>query len=214
MKIREIILEYDFPEVQHKKQWNIPDMHNKECPDKEKLGSGCYSTAYADDSQDVTKGSRKMLKLDGYTSFLEALSKDEDTQSNPCFPHFSSIEVYKNKNMLWPTKSYVVKMERLFPFTSLRKSEKQTILNHLILKDTAEATGHNEPFWIIATCIQYPKYASLIKDKNLAKAAQFIQQTAEEYKYHVDINEDNIMIRRGRFIPQVVIIDPLASARG
>ena len=77
MRASEILNEKDFPEIERKSKWATPSFYKKDLPGKKQLGSGGFATAYADDDNphEVTKGSAAMLVKDGYTAFLDALSK-------------------------------------------------------------------------------------------------------------------------------------------
>jgi len=53
-----------------------------------------------------------------------------------------------------------------------------------------------------------------VKDKNLIKAEKFVKQISKDTYFQLDLQPSNFMIRRGRFMPQVVISDPLGTPSG
>ena len=215
MRLYELLNEYDFPELKQKTQWSIPDMYKKDLPGKERIGSGGFATAYADkdNPHEVTKGSSRMFMLDGYTSFLEALSKDENAQSNPYFPHFSDINMYKNR--LWRTKSYNVKMERLHKTNTLSNAEKAMLREHMFTEYyNTSAVGERLDFHTLMAHAIYKNKTEWMKDENLVAATKFLHGASKEYDFDLDLNAGNFMVRRGPFIPQIVIIDPLGCKTG
>jgi len=224
MRLCEILNEYESPEIEQKSKWNMHDMksdsrHGEEgkYSDLEKLGSGGFATEYADkdDPQKVIKGSGRTFMRDGYTAFLEALSKNPKMQSNPYFPHFSNIQIFKNKNKLWPTKAYVVEMERLHKIDTLRQEEQDA------MKENLFGEFYQGPKWPVSRIVQHvisqsgefatPEY---VKDKNLIKAEKLVKQISKHNDVQLDLQPSNFRIRRGRFMPQVVIRDQRGTPSG
>lgn len=154
MKIREIIVEHEFPKAKERHMHQAPDIYDyddeeaywdddadegppekqfRQHPDVEKLGMGAFATAYRSKKNpyDVVKGSRAMRDKDGFAAFYDMIAANEDAQSNPYFPRFRDMSKYTDDD---DKQSYIARMEPLEKFQSLSTKELKT-LSHRLFSD-------------------------------------------------------------------------------
>lgn len=240
MRAHEILTEYEFPEIEvrkpRKKPVDIFDYdgearkdraaasfgreREEEVPNKnpkvKTLGSGTFASAYVnqDTPQDVTKGSQLTKEPDGFRAFFTALSKDEEAQANPYFPRFRQIRTYSNKHEGDKKRtSYVVRVEKLEPFTNLSRAERNMLIDKIftekgIVSNFADESGLGVA--IYSASIDRKHITGIeIKDPDFLDALWFLDEVAENYGYGLDLHDENIMVRRTSVGPQIVLNDPL-----
>ena len=244
MRAHEILTEHEFPEIEVRKPRKKPvdiydyddvDRHNRNAasfggeledekplknPKAKRLGSGTFSSAYVnqDTPQDVTKGSQLAKQPDGFQALFTALSKDEDAQDNPYFPRFRQIRTYSNKHEGDKQRtSYVVRVEKLEPFTNLSRAERNMLTDKIFTTKGQEEYVDDEGLaWgIYAASIGRKSLTGIeIRDPDFLDAMIFLDEVVEKYEYGLDLHNENIMIRRTSVGPQIVLNDPLGFATG
>ena len=260
MKLYEIIQEHEFPKAKTRHTKNAPDIYDYEGddaypdeddewpaggnphvdnPDIETLGSGAFATAYKHKKNpyDVVKGSKAQKAPDGFVSFHDALSKDEDAQSNPYFPRFRDMSKYHGQN---DRQSYIARMEPLEPYVKLSHKERQMLVNKLFGEHGIDIINHyfedenrkhakwrgpdptRENFpgeklaWAVQNALENDTWADelrwQIEDKKFLKAIEFLQDAAKKYEYDLDMHYNNLMVRRTSVGPQLVFNDPFGNS--
>lgn len=160
MKIKDIIIEHQFPHVKTHVRKNPPDLYDYSSehddniedyeennleipantnptsnPEVNMLGQGAFATAYQHKKNpyDVTKASKVSYEPDGFEAFFIALSKDENAQANPYFPRFRTINRFIDPKTyhLQHRSSYMVKVEPLKSLKTLSNEEKEFFLHKL-----------------------------------------------------------------------------------
>lgn len=239
MRAYEILTEHEFPEIEvrkpRKKPVDIFDYDGvarqdraaasfgqepaEEVPNKnpkvKTLGSGTFASAYAnqDTPHDVTKGSKLAKQPDGFQALFTALSKDEEAQANPYFPRFRQIRTYSNKHEGDKKRtSYVVRVEKLEPFTNLSRTERDMLTDKIFTTkgQKEHVDGEGLAWGIYGASIARKQLTGLeIRDPDFLDAMIFLDEVVEKYAYGLDLHSENIMVRRTSVGPQIVLNDPL-----
>ncbi len=259
MRLYEILTEYEFPQAKTRHTKNVPDLYDYEGddayfddddeqpiggnphvdnPDIETLGTGAFATAYRHKKNpyDVTKGSKASKEPDGFKSFFDALSKNEDAQSNPYFPRFRSMSSYHGQN---DRQSYIARMEPLEQYVALSGKERQMLVNKLfgehgidIINHYFEEENRNIPWrgkdptkeqfqgeklaFAVQNSLENDTWADelrwQIEDKKFLQAIEFLQDAAKKYDFDLDMHYNNLMVRRTSVGPQLVFNDPFGAS--
>ncbi len=258
MRLYELLTEYEFPQIKTHKRRTPPDLYNyedddayhhddddpteynphAENPDIKNLGTGAFASAYQhkDTPHDVTKGSKASYVPDGFQALFTALSKDKEAQANPYFPRFRSInkfqgEVEAGHNPEQKKRSsYVLKVEKLEPYSNLSKAERKMLMNKIFTGHGKDIINHNtdkpayepKPGWKLAAAVRAAlenedwgdELRWAIRDEKFKEAIEFLQKSAKEYNYEFDLHSQNMMIRRTSVGVQLVINDPMGFSSG
>lgn len=212
-----------------------PDKFNPKTTDlpspdhTEQVGDeGSYATAYSSKTEPGTIKKvvqQSDIRNDAYYHYIQTLAKNQRYTANPYFPKIFDIHVYED---LLGTHSYVVEMERLHPLNSLSDEEVWTIGRNLF--DGFDNFAHrvqptSDAIAKLITHIMsgrfYPsknkpgsarhRMIDNVKDPKLKQALLLIRDLYRKNRnYFIDTHTDNIMVRRGRFTPQLVLTDPIA----
>lgn len=237
MKLEQIILEYQFPEIKYRKIGKLPTQYHHgadvlrrgpthlykrdyspramRSKGVEHMGTGMFSSVYSheDRPHDVRKVSRHLnaSKLDGFFYFLKALEQHPDENTNPYFPRIRSVTVYESPHA---DAVYTAQMERLFPLSSLNPEQ----VDHLWRKAFGEVPEDDDRAGGAGDLISDIREIMLggIKmsdwkktDRDLLKAIRFIREVASEYQVGIDLHVGNVMVRHTPYGPQLVLTDPL-----
>jgi len=257
MRLYEILTEHEFPQAKTRYAKNAPDIYDYEGedaypddddewpaggnphvdnPDIETLGSGAFATAYRhkDNPYEITKGSKASKKPDGFKTFYDALSKNEDAQSNPYFPRFRAMSKYHGEN---DRQSYIARMEPLEPYKNLSEKEREMLVNKIFNEHGTDVINHyweeehrdrdhprgrgqyfaGEKFaWAIRAALENDTWGDelrwTIEDKKFEQAIEFLQEAAEKYEFDLDMHWNNLMVRRTSLGPQLVFNDPFGAS--
>jgi len=257
MRLYEILTEYEFPQAKTRHTKNVPDLYDYEGdeaywddedeppiggnphvdnPDIETLGSGAFATAYRHKKNpyDITKGSKASKVPDGFKAFYDALSKNEDAQSNPYFPRFRSMSKYHGQD---DRQSYIARMEPLEQYVKLSHKERQMLVNKLFGEHGIDIINHyfedenrkarrpdaTQEFFpgeklafAVQNSLENDTWADelrwQIEDKKFLQAIEFLQDAAEKYEYDLDMHYNNLMVRRTSVGPQLVFNDPFGAS--
>lgn len=185
---------------------------------------------------DVRKisGGSKRRDIDGFYYYILELETHSDN-TNPYFPRFRAIKVYTDRHQDSgggdETKdhiTYSVQMEKLTHLRGLSNSEKRMILFRLF-GDRQHRDGSDRriiqkqlsgpEYWgykilsIIRNILEEEQGANalmeLIVDEDFKNAISFLKNVySKSASIHYDIHDDNVMIRRTPYGPQLVFLDP------
>lgn len=256
MKLYELISEHEFPKAKTHYTKNVPDLYDYESddayfddddeqpvggnphvdnPDIETLGTGAFATAYRhkDNPYDVTKGSKASKEPDGFRAFYDALSKNENAQSNPYFPRFRAMSKYHG---LDDRESYIARMEPLEAYKNLSEEERVMLVNKIFDEHGSDVINHyweeehrdrnlqgrgqhfeGEKFaWAVQSALENDTWGDelrwTIQDKKFSQAIEFLQEAAEKYEYDLDMHFNNLMVRRTSVGVQLVFNDPFGAS--
>ena len=207
--------------------------------DAETAGGGMYSNAYHNpqktphDVRKISKGHNRR-EVDGFYFYMLALEKHSDN-TNPYFPRFRGIKIYTDKHENSEggisTEDYItysVQMEKLTHLRDLSNSEKRSILFRLfgdrqhrdpaaeqfINKQLSGSTPYGyKILGIIRNSVSGWKGNELLKlivDEDFKNAIKFLQKVHKDYEIGYDLHDNNVMIRRTPYGPQIVFLDPFS----
>lgn len=258
MKLYELINEHEFPKAKthYRDDDNrLPDLYDYDSddsywddedvppqqgnvadhPDVEKLGTGAFASAYRhkDNPYDVVKGTKARNIPDGFKAFFDAISKDENAQSNPYFPRFRSMNTFQGDEK----QTYIARMEPLEKYQNLSEKEREMLVNKIFnehgmdvinhyweeeTRDRQNPRGRDQHFagekfaWAIRAALENDTWGDelrwTIEDKKFLQAIEFLQETAEKTKYDLDMHFNNLMVRRTSIGPQLVFNDPFGES--
>jgi hypothetical protein len=183
---------------------------------EKQFGKGVEAKVYRDPSNpSVVKilSTSDSLKDNGYMQYI--LFSRKYANQNPYFPRIHSIEQNKNPD---GTTTFVVKMEQLFPVSSLSKKQlfsihKNTFINgdrHVISSKDDMLISLGDEF-DVATDPSWGWSASKVSlDPNFIDACNLIRKIKNRTNSQYDLGTPNIMVRRSNYGFQLVITDPLS----
>jgi len=199
------------------------------------LGGGAYADAHASKEEPGTAiktvRPQRNLNQDSYYVYLKMLASHPEDYNNRYFPKVYDINVFTTKK---GHITYKVDMERLQPFDDLLEKEATAIGNHIFenFEQLNQSSYRNYPKATLISCIgtalggsnrQYNNIDVIIKDEEFAEAARMLtglinrikgvsMDTNGRSKRHLslDIHTGNVMVRRGPFMPQLVLTDPVS----
>ena len=177
-------------------------------------------------------------ELDGFYFYMLALAKHSDN-TNPYFPRFRAIKIYTDRhgelgvgtgNRPTDYITYSAQIEKLTTLSSLSKTEKRSILFRLF--GDRQHRGKNANNFIEKQLSNHQPYGykilgiirmslstnlgiiKLIVDEDFKNAIKFLKEIHEYESVEYDIHDDNIMIRRTPYGPQLVFSDPFSYQKG
>jgi hypothetical protein len=199
-----------------------------------KLGSGYFGKVYDQPEGELGIGTAKKISrfdqdkptLDGYYAYINRLMSLKDQNDNPYLP-----QVY-NANIVKPKRGapyFELDMEKLTPWKDLEEDELLTIFSRALdvqlnsVEEFRQLVGRKGvPYKdiIIEELLRYmtktlkdPNYKDIkgnsIKDPQLIEAINIIRYL-EKTGYGEDLHGGNIMVRRTKYGPQLVLTDPLS----
>lgn len=193
------------------------------------VGDGSFSRVYqhADNPHEVMKFSHAFqAHEDGYHDYILEIAKDKEIQANPWTPRILSIRSHKDED--GSLVNYSVRLEALQPLSSLSFREVESICERTFDRKSLEK--------IYQEAIKFPKntrravyveslmlelYRALkseeyvytfAKDPHLIEYMEWHQYIWMNYtrQHTIDLHDENIMVRRTPYGPQLVITDPWA----
>lgn len=180
--------------------------------------SGSNREVWDNDEWSINRlSSRERLNtsLDAFMLYALLLKKYNLAESNPFFPRIYDIKIYyDNENK----KSLKYNIEKLEDLHRLSWEDVRIIYQNIFQKDyelksPRDFSLKEAEIGFIVDQIGYRidnrGQPTLIKNKKLIEACDFIKKIMIKYKRQNDITEQNIMFRRTARGAQLVITDPL-----
>lgn len=179
-------------------------------------GSGSYGTAYDQPHADVSHvlkiGHQLQDEEDAYMFYISKIIE----MHNPYFPQISELKRFVNNKTGQPF--FKVRLEKLSEFQTITPAEAQAMCSRmfgLAEYDFKKGTVTTSPYvWIageVELLIDEPKYRKVIVDPALLEAVEVISRiiTLNDDRFGNDASHYNMMIRRTKYGPQLVITDPI-----
>jgi ribosomal protein S18 acetylase RimI-like enzyme len=199
-----------------------------------KLGSGYFGKVYDQPEGELGIGTAKKISrfdqdkptLDGYYAYINRLMSLKDQNDNPYLPQVYNANVVKPKR---GAPYFELDMEKLTPWQDLEEDELLTMFSKALdveinsLEQFRQLVGRKSiPYKdiIMTELLRYmtktlsdPNYKDIkgnsIKDPQLIEAINIIRYL-EKTGYGEDLHAGNIMVRRTKYGPQLVLTDPLS----
>lgn len=177
------------------------------------LGHGRFGYAVKHKSDDaivkkVVRRPRDDLRYDGYYTWITGSHKLAN--QNPYIPRVYNITVFKDTD---GQKKYKIDMEKLIPLTDLTDEDYEIIAKKIspdLLQAIRDPFNKDKRASVIANFLAYRAYN--IKDDDLKDALALIDRlTKRSFGHFSDIHYGNVMVRRTKFGPQLVFVDPIAD---
>lgn len=191
------------------------------------LGGGYFGQAFSmpGDIETVDKISRlnqNSWDMDGYYAYINAVKDIRDETHNPFLP-----QIYNVKRVESTNNSYLlVTIERLYDIKLLEADELRRVFENLIDRTIPDDEVKHLPMvrlyvrdynsnlteaWIelIVYLLRDKLPDFKIQNPQLIEAMAIVKKLMS-YGYTNDLHGSNIMIRRTKYGPQLVITDPLA----
>lgn len=214
--------------------------HEKDPGSVEKLAKPISPTRMLGSAQVAQSYSTKSaLENDPYFQYLKLLSTNDRMSNNPYFPKVYDLKAFKGSDGRYTYTVNMERLQRFVKlstdeikmlgnnlFTTFQ-AEVQDTMKAFGVENVTDQEGYEEANEQIMHQMYATAFAGLldraidrnsdpatyIKDKNLKQAVMLIRhlvksKTKEEITN--DLHVGNIMVRRGPFMPQVVITDPVS----
>lgn len=208
-----------------------------EKPGSKLIGKGEFAKVYTNPSDiettvKVSSLNKGQWDLDGYYQFIEKVKDITDKTQNPYLPQIYNIERIQPRGKSAPYLK--VEVEKLFPSSSLSNKEGIAVFEKLINRPVTNQdldflhnkigvhwkTGEQRPIiweWAIRNVMQAALSSEsfggweqfVIKDPNLKEALAIVRRLIDS-GYVLDLHDENYMIRRTPYGPQIVLTDPLS----
>ena len=202
----------------------------------EMIGKGSFAKAFSDPQEPGTVRkiigpiTRNWFLSDSYYKYVEMLAQNDRFLSNPYFPKIYDVQVKSFDRNGREMYAYAVDMERLHDYkkgdAALSDEEAEIIGNMMfydfdkqIRKGTQKTFGLATALMVLITDVfretsrNKHNVMTKIKDPEFKKALLLLKNLRLKQEVRgsmaFDIHEGNIMIRRGRGIPHLVLTDPV-----
>jgi hypothetical protein len=204
-----------------------PMMHRTRArfqPKTDILGHGYFSTTvgHQDSPHDAVKISNaENSRNDGYEEYLRLLSRNPELRDNIHVPRIRSARVItssdKNKKRM-----LLVRMERLEPIKNLSEREAYELVKSLVGREEAIRQKNNPRMftsgdpWVRALNGVLFRWERGELDSNqiihddIRDTVEFLRKFAGMRQIGFDLHDENWMIRRTPYGPQLVISDPFS----
>ena len=146
---------------------------------------------------------------DGYLSYLKMVYEfTKEGGDNPYFPRVQELKIRRDRREL----SYSVDLDKLVPYNN------RLIYNQELITSIKEHMFDVEDDWLLkeiglsalVTMACDGSNRKIIKDPDLLKAIQMIDEVARKGRFIWDMGSQNMMWRITGNKPQLVLTDPLA----
>ena len=197
--------------------------------DGQEIGDGLYSVVISDDDdpgtvKKVSYGSfgqgytLESLLKDGYFNYLISMAENNRMDWNPYLPKIYSIKFFKSKDDLI---AFTLEMERLYSIYDL-SVEEIAFIGDKIFDDFSARLERQEVHGVngwLDSLIRYIEYSTQgrghaygikIIDSRFRHAMSIVSKLRRSNKGAIDIHHGNVMVRRTRYGPQLVITDPVS----
>jgi hypothetical protein len=199
-----------------------------------KLGGGYFGKVYDQPESELGIGTAKKISrfdqdkptLDGYYAYINRLMSLKDENDNPYLPQIYNANVVKPKR---GAPYFELDMEKLSPWPDLSEDELLTIFSRALdvevnsMGQFSQLVGRkgippkdvimNDLLRYLTKTLKDPNHKDIkgnsIKDPQLIEAINIIRYL-EKTGYGEDLHAGNIMVRRTKYGPQLVLTDPLS----
>ena len=199
-----------------------------------KLGSGYFGKVYDQPEGELGIGTAKKISrfdqnkptLDGYYAYINKLMSLKDQNDNPYLPQIYNANIVKPKR---GAPYFELDMEKLSPWKDLEEDELLTIFSRALdvqlnsVEEFRQLVGRKgvpykdiiieELLRYITKTISDQNYKDIkgnsIKDSQLIEAINIIRYL-QKTGYGEDLHAGNVMVRRTKYGPQLVLTDPLS----
>jgi len=197
--------------------WNFG--HERKFKSDASIGHGHFSSVAPDDDPHfVNKRSVRVVNPkdthDAYWGYVYYIIKNKLWQ-NPYFPRIYDVKRIVDKD---GKMHFTAKMERLEPFDS--DDIEGTVLPLVRRIFTEEARKHFRLsgraslkvilLKVILDSMRHEGYLKYIKDDQLVDAIKKLKDYRNKYWVDLDLHQNNVMIRRTPYGPQLVFTDPFS----
>lgn len=180
----------------------------------ERLGSGMEAVvikSQSDPSVIKIVATEDELQDNAYMQYI-LLSKKHSSH-NPYLPRVESIKHIKSRDKLVSNKDYyIVNLEQLQPLQSMSVEELDFLLDKIFVDKLGPVKNAFEFGRILERAIARPG-SNRVKDKNFGAVSRLITKLATHSTTHIDVHEDNVMVRLTPYGPQLVITDPVINSQ-
>lgn len=171
-----------------------------------KLGSGFFASVFQQD-KDVQHALKvgDVVKTKNGDPYLMYLSKVVNLH-NPYFPQVSELKVLERKN---GPAVYKVRLEMLQAMQTLTEDEMDVIVSRIFGQQARKMYPRDLALWIDEAILEPDMWKS-VQDTALVEALQIMHEI-EKLGFFNDISINNMMVRRTKYGPQLVITDPFSD---
>ncbi len=173
----------------------------------------------------VTKGARgfnrvpfpsvRAIERDGYYEFIKMLQRSDRAASNPYLPRIYDVRIKPE-----PEPHLEVDMERLHKLDTISDEEARVIGNQLFDGFDRLRKAHDRRYVtldpkealveFVGRAVQgSSQLMSAVQDPQFKQAVMFVKNLVRKRLSRFDVIKENLMVRRGRHVPQLVLLDPV-----